>query len=55
VFNGADHLEKGLSPFAHPVPDANLPIAHRLADFSPWHATLARTMYIRFEWFWKRV
>jgi hypothetical protein len=46
LFNGADHLEKRLAPFAHPGPDANLPIAHRLTDFSPWHATLARTICI---------
>jgi hypothetical protein len=43
VFNGADHPEKG--PFAHPGPDANLPIAHRLAGFSAYNATLARTIY----------
>jgi hypothetical protein len=48
LFNGADHPEKGLenAPFAHPGPDANLPVGHRLPGFSPRHATLARTIYI---------
>jgi hypothetical protein len=48
VFNGADHLEKGLAPFAplaHPGPDANLPIAHRLAGFIVYNANLSRTIY----------
>jgi hypothetical protein len=43
VFNGADHPEKG--PFGHPGPDANLPIAHRLADFSVYNTTHPRTIY----------
>jgi hypothetical protein len=43
MFNGVDNLEKG--PFAHPGPDANLPIAHRLTGFSAYNATLARTIY----------
>jgi hypothetical protein len=43
MFNGADHLEKGR--FAHPGPDANLPIAHRLVGFCAYNATLARTIY----------
>jgi hypothetical protein len=50
-FNGADHLED-LAPFAHPGPDANLPIAHRLADISPCNAALARTIYNLFKNFW---
>jgi hypothetical protein len=37
---------KDLEPIAHPGPDAALPIAHRFADFSPWHATLSCTIYI---------
>jgi hypothetical protein len=45
VFNGADQLEEGLAPFAHPSPDANLPIAHRLTGSSAYNATLARTIY----------
>jgi hypothetical protein len=36
---------KDLAPFAQPGPDANVPIAHRPADFSPKQATLARTTY----------
>jgi hypothetical protein len=43
VFNGADHLKK--APFAHPGRDANLHIAHRLARFSAYNATLARKIY----------
>jgi hypothetical protein len=37
--------EKDSAPFAHPGPDANLPIAHRLAGFSAYNPTLARTIY----------
>jgi hypothetical protein len=33
------------APFAHPGPDANLPIAHRLVGFSADNATLAHTIY----------
>jgi hypothetical protein len=29
----------------HPGPDANLPIAHRLAGFSTYNTNLARTIY----------
>jgi hypothetical protein len=36
------------APFAHPGPDANLPIAHRLVGFSADNATLARTIYTFF-------
>jgi hypothetical protein len=46
LFNGADHQEKGLNTICTPVPEENLPIAPRLAGFSPWHATFARTIYI---------
>jgi hypothetical protein len=45
VFNGADQVEKGCAPFAHPGSDANLPIAHRLAGFSAYNATVARKIY----------
>jgi hypothetical protein len=38
-------LKKDLAPFAHPGPVANLPIAHRLAGFSAYIATLARTIH----------
>jgi hypothetical protein len=37
-----------LTPLAHPVPDTNLPIAHRIAGFSAYNATLARTIYTLF-------
>jgi hypothetical protein len=43
MFHGADHLEK--APFAHPGPHANLPMAHRLAGFIAYNATLARTIH----------
>jgi hypothetical protein len=36
---------KDFAPCAHPDPDANLPIAHRLASFSACNAALARTTY----------
>jgi hypothetical protein len=39
---------KDLAPFAHPGPDENLPIAHRLAGSSSYNATLARTIYTFF-------
>jgi uncharacterized membrane protein len=45
MFDGADHLEKGLSPICTLWLDANLPIAHRLTGFSAYNATLARTIY----------
>jgi hypothetical protein len=40
VLNGVDYLEKGLLP----GPDASRPIAHRLAGFSAYNATLSRTI-----------
>jgi hypothetical protein len=44
LFDGADHLD--LASIANLGLDANLPIAHRITDFSPWHASLARTICI---------
>jgi hypothetical protein len=40
---------KDLAPFENAGPDANLPIAHRLADFRQGHATLAHTIHIVFN------
>jgi hypothetical protein len=49
LFNGPDHLEKDFAPFAHPGPDANLPIAHRLVGFSAYNANFARKIYTLFD------